>query len=137
MAWEPLKGDPAMAYRNGVIPSSIPFEQRCQPPKRRKREPMTKIDRLVCAICGSVLGLFLWTTSYMILFSMVMRAGARHPAAASKADPADLLPPFWWGATVAVAFAGYGTVVGAERMMDGFEKAVHVQGKVADAINRS
>jgi hypothetical protein len=61
---------------------------------------MTKIDRLVCAICGSLLGLVLWTTSYMILFSMVMRAGARHPeAAASKADPLDLLPPFWWGGT--------------------------------------
>jgi hypothetical protein len=126
-----------MAYRNGMIPSSIPFEQRYQPPRRRTREPMTRTDRLVCAVCGSLLGLFLWTTSYMLVFSVVIRAGAKHPEAAAKADPMDLLPPYWWGAAFAAGFAGYGTAVGAERMMDGFEKCVRIQGKIAEAISRS
>jgi hypothetical protein len=126
-----------MAYTCGSV-NNIPFEQRCNPPRRRKREPMTKVDRLVCAICGSLLGLFLWTTSYLLVASLAMRATARHPAPnGAMADPSDLLPPFWWGGVPALLFAGYGTAVGAERMLDGFEKILSLQGKIADALNRS
>ena len=126
-----------MAYRNGIIPSSIPFEQRCPPPRARKPERLTKTDRLVIAVCGFLLGMFLWTTSYLILITGALKAAAKHPAAAAGVDPLDRLPPYWWGVAPAVAFAIYGAVVGAEQMMDGFSTGVRIQNKVSEAVNRS
>jgi hypothetical protein len=126
-----------MAYACGSV-NNTPFEQRYHAPRRRKREPMTMTDRLICAICGSLLGLFLWTTGYLVLATLAMKAVARHPVPnAAMSDPSDLLPPFWWGGVPALLFAGYGTAFGAERMLDGFEKILSVQGKIADAVNRA
>jgi hypothetical protein len=52
-------------------------------------------------------------------------------------DPLAKLPPFWWGGSVALGFAVFGAIVGAERMMDGFEKVLGVEGEFARAVNRS
>ncbi len=139
-----------MACRNGIIPSSIPFEQRYRPPspRRRRREKMTKVDRLVCGFCGSLLGLMLWTFFYLILVSAALKASGRRqllqpPAngqavamAKAPTDPFDLLPPFWWGGGVALVFAGYGTVVGAERMMDGFDAVLLLECRFSQALTR-
>ena len=129
-----------MAARNGINVSCIPFEQRYRPPgpSRRKRERLTVMDRLVCAVCGAFLGIVLWTCGYLILVSGTMKAAARQATPAKGwVDPWDKLPPFWWGSSVALGFALFGAVVGAERLMDGFEKALRVEGKVADAVSRS
>ena len=129
-----------MAARNGINVSSIPFERRYRPPdpRRRKRERLSVTDRLVCAVCGALLGIVLWTSGYLILVSGTMKAAARQPPPAKgSVDPWDRLPPFWWGGSVALGFALFGAVVGAERMMDGFEKVLRVEGEVANAVNRS
>jgi hypothetical protein len=129
-----------MPARNGVNISSIPFEQRYQPPdpRRKKRERLTATDRLVCAVCGAFLGFVLWTFGYLILVSGTMKAVARQaPAAKGPVDPLERLPAFWWGGSVALGFALFGAVVGAERMMDGFDKVLRVEGEVARAVNRS
>jgi hypothetical protein len=144
-----------MATKNGVGVSKTPFEQRYRPPdpRRRRREVLTWGDRLVCAICGGVLGLVLWTFAYLILIAIVLKAvvsdpiPAAGPVAAAPAgadvapavpvDPWTRLPAFSWGGTVAVAFALFGAVVGAERMLDGFEKVVRVEDEVARAVNES
>jgi hypothetical protein len=125
------------------MPSSIPFEQRYVPPdpRRRKREPMTAADRLVCAICGGLLGLVIWSFFYWILLMGAMKASAkaniRDPAAAPAVDPFAMLPSFAWGGLVAACFGIYGTVVGAERMLDRFEKVIRIEGEVAKHVNRS
>jgi hypothetical protein len=129
-----------MAARNGINVSSIPFERRYQPPdpRRRRRERLTATDRLVCAVCGAFLGFVLWTFGYLILVSGAMKAAARQaPPAQGPVDPLAKLPPFWWGGPAALGFALFGAVVGAERMMDGFEKALRAEGAVARAVNRS
>lgn len=129
-----------MAYRNGIAFSNIPFEQRCPPPRCRKREPLTRADRLVLTLCGSLLGLFLWTTSYMIMISAALKVEAkasRHSATTVDRDPLDRLPPYWWGVWPALAFAGFGSIVGAERMMDGFESCMGGLGKVSEGVSRS
>jgi hypothetical protein len=129
-----------MAARNGININSIPFEQRYQPPdpKRRKRERLTPIDRLICAFFGAILGFMLWTYGYVILVSKTMKVAARQAhAAKGPIDPLERLPSFWWGGSVATGFALFGAVVGAERMMDGFGKAVRVSAEIARAVNRS
>jgi hypothetical protein len=129
-----------MGARNGTNISSVPFEQRYQPPdpKRRKRERLTTLDRLICAFFGAFLGFVLWTFSYVILVSGTMKAAARQaPAVKGPIDPLEMLPSYWWGGSVAVGFALFGAVVGAERMMDGFEKVLRVEGEFARAVNRS
>lgn len=131
-----------MAVKNGVSVSSIPFEKRYRPhdPRRRKRDPLTATDRLVCAVCGGFLGFVLWTFGYLILISGAMKASARQAAAAhgpAAVDPLDRLPPFWWGGPAALAFALFGTAVGPERMMDGFGRVLDLEGEVARAVNRS
>jgi hypothetical protein len=131
-----------MASRNGIGINNLPFEQRCPPPKPRKPELLTRQDRFVLALCGSFLGLFLWTAGYVILCSMAMKAGARiaaRPQAALAApiiDPMDRLPPYWWGAYPAFAFACYGSIVGAERMMDSFQTIMRWLSKFAEAASR-
>jgi uncharacterized membrane protein YeiH len=47
-----------------------------------------------------------------------------------------MLPAFSWVGLVIAAFAIFGAIVGAERMMDTFEKVVCVEGKVAKHVNR-
>lgn len=129
-----------MAVRNGVSVSSIPFEQRYRPPdpRRRRRERLTARDRLECAACGAFLGFLLWTLAYLILVGAAFKAGARlDPKAEVQVDPMDRLPPFWWGGPVLLGFAVFGSAVGAERMMDGFERVLRVECEVAKAVNRS
>jgi hypothetical protein len=133
-------GDILLAVRNGISVSSIPFEQRYLPPapRRRRAEKLTATDRLVCAICGAFLGFVLWVGGYLILVSAALKGAARHGVPDQMtADPFGFLPPFWWGVFVALAFALFGAIVGAERMMDGFGNAVQAEGKVAEALNRS
>lgn len=101
---------------------------------------MTVTDRLVCAVCGGFLGFVLWTFGYLILVSMAMKASARQPPPAQGKvvmDPFDRLPPFWWGASASLSFAVFGSVVGAERMMDCFAWGMDWEGKIAQAVNRS
>ena len=53
-----------------------------------------------------------------------MKAASRQPdnvAVNAPVDPIDWLPPYWWGIVPSIAFAGFGTLFGAERMLDGFE----------------
>jgi hypothetical protein len=129
-----------MAARNGVNVSSIRFEQRNHPLDRRrtKRERLTATDRLVCAVCGTFLGFALWTFGYLIFVSGTMKATARQaPAVKGPADPFEKLPPFWWGGSAALGFGLFGAAVGAERMMDGFQRVLRVEGEVARAVNRS
>jgi hypothetical protein len=139
-----------MAMRNAVGVSRIPFEQRYRPPdpRRRRREKLTWGDRLVCAICGGILGLFVWMFAYLILIVAAMKATVRQPApvaapvAAVAAPPAPVdpfsrLPAFSWGGTVVVGFALFGAVAGAERMLDGFEKVVRVEDQAWQAVNES
>jgi hypothetical protein len=129
-----------MASRNGINVSSIPFEQRHHPChwRRGKRERLTATDRLVCAVCGAFLGFALWTVGYLIVVSGTMKAAARQaPAAKGAVGPFAMLPPFWWGSSVALGFGLFGAAAGAERMMDGFEKVLRVEGEVARAVNRS
>ncbi|QEH32720.1 hypothetical protein OJF2_11990 [Aquisphaera giovannonii] len=145
-----------MAVKNGISISSIPFEQRDLPPdpRKRKREPMTAVDRLVCLIIGGFLGFAIWTIAYVILISGAMKASARHHPTITTSpdqgilaqgavevprdlDPFDRLPPFWWGSSVALAFGLFGAVVGGERMVDAFERIVRVEGEVARAVNRA
>jgi hypothetical protein len=139
-----------MAMRNGVSVSSVPFEQRYRPPdpKRRRREVLTRGDRLVCGICGGVLGLFLWTFAYFILITGAMKAAARNPvpaaasaavgaAAAAPIDPFSRLPAFSWGGTVVVGFAIFGAIVGPDRMIDGFMNVLRVENEVSRAAGRS
>ena len=128
-----------MAARNGININSLPFEQRCPPPDRRrkKRDKLTTKDRAVCAFCGAFLGLFLWVVAYVIFFMAVIRVVAKHAQDAEKMiDPVDLLPPFWWGSGVVLGFALFGAWVGAERMMDGFEAVLRAEGVAARAANR-
>jgi hypothetical protein len=121
------------------MPSTIPFEQRYRPPdpKRRRRERLTRVDRLVCAVAGGFLGFVIWSFGYTILLLIMMKAAARQLAAGPVIDPFDKLPPFSWGCLVVMGFAIFGAVVGAERMMDAFEKVVHFEGKVAEHVNQS
>jgi|GEM_PF-6346264 len=125
-----------MAARNV---SNIPFEQRFQSPnpRRRKHERLTVTDRLVCAACGAFLGFVIWTVAYLILFSVAIKvAGRQEPAAKVHFEPLEKLPPFWWGSSIALGFSLFGAIVGAERMMDGFEKVIRVEGEVARAVSR-
>jgi len=120
--------------------SSVPFEERYRPPnsRRRKRERLTAVDRLVCGVCGAFLGLVLWTIAYSILLAASLKASTRHaPSVAEAVNPLDRLPPFSWCGPVMLGFALFSAVVGAERMMDGFEKVVRIEGEVARAVNRS
>lgn len=129
-----------MAARNGINVSSIPFEQRYQPPdpRRRKRERLTAMDRFVCAVAGAFLGFLLWIVAYLILVSGAMKAAARQPPAVNgPVDPFERLPPFWWGSSVALGFGLFGAVVGAERMLDGFEKVLRMEGEAARAVNHT
>jgi hypothetical protein len=129
-----------MAARNAVNVSSIPFEQRSLPPDRRRRtrERLTVTDRLVCAVCGILLGFALWTFGYLILVSGTMKAAViQVPATKGQVELFEKLPPFWWGGPVALGFGLFGAAVGAERMMDGFERVIGVEGAVARAVNRS
>jgi hypothetical protein len=134
-----------MAQRNGITPSSIPFERRYRPPAKRRREHLTATDRLVCAACGAFLGLAIWTFAYLIFMMLSLKVAAKAgqqaliaaasdpPVAVRPLDPDDLLPPFSWGGAVAAGFA----LFGAERMMDAFEKTVRVEGEIAGHINRA
>ncbi len=129
-----------MAARNGINVNNLPFEQRYRTPdpRRKKRESLTAVDRLVCAVCGAFLGSVLWTFGYLMLVSGAMKASARQaPAAKARVDPIDRLPPFWWGGSAAVGFALLGSVVGAERMMDGFDRLLRVELEIGRAVNRS
>ena len=117
--------------------STIPFEQRYPPPnpKRRKREPLTAVDRFVGAFLGGVLGFVSWTFSYSILLIIALKAAAKQPAGAVGGlaiNPLDKLPSFSWGGLVVAGFATFSAIVGAERMMDAFEKVVHFLGKIAE-----
>jgi hypothetical protein len=122
------------------MPSSIPFEQRYRPPdpKRRKRERLTKVDRLVCAVTGAFLGFVILAFGFLILLPALMRAAARQPAAVPPIKLLDgLLAPFSWGGLVVAGFAVFGAVVGPERMLDAFEWVIRVEAKFAEHINRS
>lgn len=129
-----------MAIRNGTQVDGIPFEQRYQPPgpRRRKHERLTASDRLVCAVLGAFLGFVLWTVGYVIVAYGFLKAAARQdPAVKGPIDPLAGLPPFWWGCPVAAGFALFGAAVGAERLMDRFEKVFEVEGEAARAVDRA
>ena len=95
------------------------------------------MDRFVCAVTGGFLGFVIWSFGYLIVLAALTKAAARQVAAGPIINPFDKLPAFSWGGLVVAGFAVFGTVVGAERMMDAFEKVVRVEGKVAEHINRS
>jgi hypothetical protein len=129
-----------MSQRNGIIPSSIPFEQRYQPPDRNGGGRPNVLPPLIdwCARFAALSwGLSLWTFGYLIMLSRTMKAAARQPAAGRGIDPSERLPSFAWGGPVALGFAIFGAVVGPELMMDGFDKALHVEGEVARGVARS
>jgi hypothetical protein len=115
------------------VPSSIPFEQRYRPPdpRSRRRERLTRTDRVVCAITGGFLGFVLWTVGYLLMLLAFFKAAARQPAAVPPIDPFDWLPSYSWGFLAAAGFAAFGAVVGAERMMDGFVAVLGVEGMFA------
>ncbi len=114
--------------------NNIPFEKRASRPNRQpaKRDELTPGDRLVCAFFARpVLGGVLWTFGYVILMYVLTRTAVRQLAAMNGgADPWDSLPPFWWGGLLALGFAAFGAVVGAERMMDCFQRIFHGVSKV-------
>ena len=119
--------------------NNVPFEQRC-PPRRRKRERLTRTDRFVCVFCGLFLGRVLWTDGYLILVGSASKAASRRSLEAQAAadfNPLGRLPSYWWGCPLALAFGLFGGVVGAERMMDGFETGAKLLAKVARIVERS
>jgi hypothetical protein len=65
-----------------------------------------------------------------------MKALSDQPVAANAINPFDKLPSFSWVGYVMASFAVFGAFVGPERMMDAFEKIVHVESKVAEEVNR-
>jgi hypothetical protein len=109
---------------------------------------LTRGDRLVCAICGGVLGLVLWSFAYVILIMAAMKVASRSPvpaaapaavgaAAAAPIDPFGRLPAFSWGGTVVVGFAIFGAIAGPDRMIDGFMNVLRVEGEFSRAVGRS
>lgn len=131
-----------MANRSGAGIGKNSFERRRLPPRKRKREPLTAGDRLVLALFGGLLGLILWSVLYLILALIgvkVMNKVAALPPqvpAAPPIDPMGHLPPYSWGSWPALAFAAYGSLVGAERMMDAFEWFMEQLGEFARAGDR-
>ncbi|WP_435017861.1 hypothetical protein TA3x_005481 [Tundrisphaera sp. TA3] len=104
---------------------------------------MTRGDRLVLALCGSLLGLISWSTLYLILFLNGLKVAAKVAAQVPQMppvppiDPMPGLPSYWWGAWPALAFAGYGSLAGAERMMDAFEWVMKQLGEFARIASRN
>jgi hypothetical protein len=119
--------------------SNIPFEQRYRPVKRpwRKPEPLGPVDRLVCAVVGSGLGLFVWTLGYLLWIWMLLRAAARQRPANGMNDPSELIPPFWWGAGVVIVFAAIGAFGGPERLIGAFQRTIRAEDACAQAIRHS
>ncbi len=106
---------------------------------RRRREPLTAGDRLVCAGCGALMGLTLWTFLYGVLFLGAVMIQSRPDVAAriaagqASATPWDVVPSYWyWGGLCAAAFALFGALAGPERMMDGFETVSQHESDCAD-----
>lgn len=122
--------------------SNEPFENRCPPPRRRRPERLTRADRFVLALFGGLLGMVSWILLYAIIAMAAFKAEAKLAARAQPEDPAatnapiDRIPAYWWGFCPALAFAGYGSIVGAERMMDGFDRVLRGLGELARAAGR-
>lgn len=124
-----------MAPKGGITPSGTPYEKRHRPSdtrKRKQQDALTLSDRLVCALCGGILGFALWTDGYFVLMYASARTSGRVITRQAEIgrpnDPAAWLPPFAWGYLVAAGCASFGAAVGPERMMDGFEKVMRTLG---------
>jgi hypothetical protein len=80
----------------------------------------------------------LWAVGYVIVaYSLLKVAGRPAPAVNGPIDPLAGLPSFWWGCPVAAGFALFSAAMGAERMMDRFEKVLEVEGEAARVVDRA
>jgi hypothetical protein len=120
----------------GLNVTSEPYELRFRPSKRQYTpEPKTRGDRLVCGVCGAVMGLFLWTVAYLITAAFLLKAALR--AGQATNEPLAHLPTFTYGGIPVALLALFAYFGGVRRLLTVVEKVLDFERRLAERLNEN